>query len=220
MSTPRISRREFLKVAGVSLGASALAGSALGCAAGGASQSAPQIETPEFVYGKEGATDKRILVTYATRTGSSVDVAAAIGETLSRRGFAVDVKPIKDHPALDGYQTVLMGSAINGAQWLPEAVEFVKSNQAALNQVPVALFSVHIMNLGDDDKSKKNRLAYLNAVRPLLKPADEAFFAGIGMNPEEQGKLVRWVYRTFKIGPEGDCRDWEKIRGWAEAVRV
>ena len=74
------------------------------------------------------------------------------------------------------------------------------------------------MNLGEDEGSKKNRLAYLNDVRSMLKPVDEGFFAGMGMKADEQPGLVRWVYRTFKIGPEGDCRDWEKIRGWAKKI--
>lgn len=42
----------------------------------------PEIETPEFTYGGEDAMDKRVLVTYATRAGSTAEVAAAIGESL------------------------------------------------------------------------------------------------------------------------------------------
>ena len=162
--------------------------------------------------------NRRILVTYATRTGTTAGVAAAVGETLAARGFDVDVKPIVENPDPSGYEAVIIGSAINGGQWLPEAVTYISDNQQALRQVPVALFCVHIMNLGDDAASKKNRLAYLNAVRALVPPADEAFFAGQGMKPDEVSGIVRWFYRTFKIGPEGDCRDWAKIRGWAETV--
>jgi len=210
------SRRDFLKVSAVTLSGAALAGAGVGCA----SQTTAEVETPSFVYESDTKMSQRILVTYATRTGSTVGVAAAIGETLSARGFTVDVRPINDHPSVEGYQKVVIGSAVNGAQWLPEAVEFVKDHQQALNQVPVALFSVHIMNTGDDEGSKKNRAAYLNAVRPLVKAVDEAFFAGMGMNPDEQPGFVRWIYRTFKIGGEGDCRDWEKIRGWAKNVTL
>ena len=155
---------------------------------------------------------------YATRTGSTIGVAAASGETLGGRGFAVDVKPLKENPPTDGYAAVLIGSAVNGAKWLPEAVEWVQNNQQALNRAPVALFSVHIMNLGDDEGSRKNRLAYLNAVRPLLKPLEEAFFAGLGMEPARASLLERLAYQLFKVGPEGDCRDWPKIRAWAETL--
>ena len=42
------------------------------------------------------------------------------------------------------------------------------------------------MNLGDDAKSRQNRLAYLDNIRPLAKPVDEAFFAGLGLNAADQ----------------------------------
>jgi menaquinone-dependent protoporphyrinogen oxidase len=71
----------------------------------------------------------RILVTYATRAGSTVEVAAAIGETLRGSGFSVDVKPVKEKPSVEGYQAVVVGSAIRLGSWLPEAVNFVKNNQ-------------------------------------------------------------------------------------------
>lgn len=161
-----------------------------------------------------------ILVTYATRTGSTVGVASAIAETLGQRGFAVDVKPVKDNPSPAGYQAVLIGSAVNGANWLPEAIEYVRANQTDLQQAPVALFCVHIMNTGDDEKSLQKRQAYLKEVRPLLGSAEEAYFAGLGLNPADSSGFERWIYRTFKIGPEGDCRDWNKINGWAKSVEL
>ncbi len=210
----KISRRGFLKAAGILLGASAAACSGLGYVATREPQ-ALETETPQFAYGEAATMNRRILVAYATRTGSTVGVASAIGETLGASGFDVDVKPVKENPGMDGYQAVVIGSAVNGAQWLPEAVQFVKNNQSALNRVPVALFSVHIMNLAADEKSRQNRLAYLNTVRPLLKPLDEGFFAGVGFDPMRQSWLAGLLNRVFKMAPDGDCRDWNTIRAWA-----
>lgn len=224
---PAITRRDFLMAAGVTLSAGALVAGCRGAGSGGAGPTPPPpaaepapAETPHFHYGDDQTMNKRILVTYATRTGSTVGVAAAIGETLSARGFAVDVRPSRENPSPEGYQAIITGSAINGAQWLPEAVEYVQKHRQALSRVPVALFSVHIMNLGDDEQSRQNRLAYLDAVRPLLKPTDAAFFAGLGSDPAKMSWFERWAYRKFKVGPEGDCRDWNRIRGWAESIQV
>jgi menaquinone-dependent protoporphyrinogen oxidase len=216
-----LSRREFLKASGIVVGAAAMACSGSGCTATETPQAAQtEIETPSFEYGKEYDMNGRILVTYATRTGSTVGVASAIAETLSQRGFAVDVKPVKDNPSPAGYQAVLIGSAVNGANWLPEAIEYVRTHQADLKQAPVALFCVHIMNIADDEKSLQKRQAYLKEVRPLLGSAEEAYFAGMGLNPADSSGFERWIYRTFKIGPEGDCRDWNKINGWAKTVEL
>ncbi len=54
----------------------------------------------------------RTLVAYASRTGSTAEIAAEIGKTLSACGFAVDVLPIREKPQLDGYQAVVIGSAV------------------------------------------------------------------------------------------------------------
>ncbi len=219
-SSTSMTRRDFLKTAGLTAGAAALActGCSAATAAPGPAETQPQIDTPNYHYGKDILMNKRILVTYATRTGSTVGVASAIGETLGGRGFTVDVKPVKEAPSLDGYQAVIIGSAVNGARWLPEAIEYVKNNQAALNQLPVALFCVHCMNLGDDERFKKNRLAYLNNVRSLVKAQSEAWFPGKGIDPKDTAGIVRWIARSFFGGGEGDLRDWDQIRGWAETV--
>ncbi len=212
MNRNTLSRRDFLKVAGVGLGATALTCSGLGYAA----TYSPEIETPELIYGKENPMNKGILVTYATRAGSTVEVAAAIGETLSARGFAVDIKPVKDQPRLDGYQAVIMGSAIRMGQWLPEAVDFVKANQQALNRMPTTLFTVHMLNIGDDEQSRANRLAYLNTVRPLLQKADEVYFAG-KMDFSRLSFLDRFISGMVKV-QEQDRRDWDNIRNWAQTI--
>jgi len=160
--------------------------------------------------------NKRILVAYASHSGSTIDVAARIGETLTARGFSVDIKPIMEKPQVESYGAVVIGSAIRYGQWLPVATEFVKTNQVALQRVPVALFSVHLMNRGNDEQSRVNRLAYLNTVRSLIKPVDEVFFSGKG-DPKRLSLFDRWISRAAGA-PVGDLRDWNKIRGWAQAV--
>jgi menaquinone-dependent protoporphyrinogen oxidase len=160
---------------------------------------------------------KKVLVTYATRTGYTIGIAQKIGETLAERGFLVDVKPVHADPDPANYQAVVIGSAVNGAKWLPEAVEYVKRHQQALHKPQVALFCVHILNLGDSAASQKNRKAYLNVVRPLVSASSEGYFAGKGLDPKETSAVVRWIMRVTKFMPEGDCRDWLKIAAWAQS---
>ena len=155
----------------------------------------------------------RILVTYASRAGSTAEVALAIGGELRTRGFAADVEPIKEKPKLVGYGAVLIGSAVRMGNWLPEAVEFVKANRRALSRVPVALFTVHLLNYGDDEQSRQNREAYLSRVRPYVCPVDEVFFAG-RYDPARLSLIDRLTSQAVGA-PVGDFRDWDKIRRWA-----
>ncbi len=84
----------------------------------------------------------RILVTYASRTGSTIGVAQAIAAVLTESGAQVDVLPMPEVKDLAPYQAVVAGSAIQAARWLPEAMEFIQSHKAVLNQKPFAAFLV------------------------------------------------------------------------------
>lgn len=159
---------------------------------------------------------KRVLITYATRAGSTVGVADAIGAELRRRGLEVDIQPVTASPTLGAYEAVILGSAIRMASWLPEMVAFIKTSQAALRSRPVALFTVHILNTGAEETSRAARLAYLNSVRPFLNPVDEVFFAGrIGL--ETLSFVDRLMVKMVKP-PIGDFRDWDGIRAWSSAI--
>jgi len=163
---------------------------------------------------------KRVLVGYATGTGTTASVAEAIGATLTERGFAVDVKPVTEQPAVQGYDAVVLGSAINGGQWLPAAVSYLESHRDELSQVPVSLFCVHAMNCGTDPKKTRKRLAYLGRERAIVAPAAEGYFAGKGPSQADTNAFSRWAFRTFGGDVEGDGRDWDAIRAWAERVPV
>ncbi|GIV65657.1 MAG: flavodoxin domain-containing protein [Chloroflexota bacterium] len=211
MSEKTISRREFLKIAGMGLAATAFACSGLGYAA----TRQPQLELPELNFGKEHIMTK-ILVTYSTRAGSTAEIAAAIGQTLSQRGYNVDVLPVKKQPNPADYQAVILGSPIRMGSWLPEVVGFVKENRALLEQIPVAAFTVHMLNGGDDEQSRTSRQAYLNAVHEWIQPAEEVFFLG-KMELAKLSFLDRFISNAMKAKDE-DLRDWNAIHAFAESV--
>lgn len=209
--TEEMDRREFVR-----LGACAAAVLTLGGVTGCAGDE-PEVETPEWTFGEETEMSKRVLVGYATKNGSTVDVAKAIGEAIGKRGYAVDVKPLSSSPSVSGYDAVVLGSAVNGGQWLAEAVSYVERNARALSGLPVAAFAVHGMNAGDDEKQKAKRLAYLGAVRKHVKLADEGYFLG---KLDDMGAIARFAFKAFGGAGEGDMRDWAKIRAWGEKVSI
>jgi len=213
-----ITRREFVIAAAV-VGAGLAVAGVTGCTPGAAASKA-EVPTPSTSYGEDEAMGKRILVGYATGTGSTTGVAEAIGKTLGERGFAVDVKPMKERPSLEGYDAVVLGSAINGGKWLSEATAYVEANRSALGKVPVSMFCVHAMNCGSDPKKTKKRLAYLDQERALVKPVSEGFFAGVGPTGANSNAITRWAFRTFGGDVEGDGRDWGAIRAWAQQLPV
>jgi len=80
----------------------------------------------------------KILVTYASRTGSTTGVAQAIGTALTQGGAQVEVRPMSEVQDLTPYDAVVAGSAIHNQAWLPEALQFIQAHQAELAQKPFA----------------------------------------------------------------------------------
>jgi menaquinone-dependent protoporphyrinogen oxidase len=214
MTHQNLSRRDFLKLSGLALATSVVTCSGLGYVA----TQAPPLSFPELNLRKEHPMNKHILIAYATRAGSTAEIAATLGETIAGRGFSVEVKPVKKVSSLDGYQAVILGSAIRMGNWLPEMVKFIQSNQSVLNGLPAALFTVHMLNAGDDEASQTARAAYTAPVRALLPNAPEVFFTGV-MDFSRLSFLDRFIASMVKA-VESDQRDWNAIRRWAETVSL
>jgi menaquinone-dependent protoporphyrinogen oxidase len=210
VSPAPISRRRFLRLGCLTAAAAWLTV----CGVSAVAPDPAPVDLQSFTY--EGNTmDKRILVAYASATGSTVDVAAEIGKTLGTGGVHVDVRPIEEE-LVDGYRAVLIGSAVQHGQWLPKAVDFVQAHRSTLEHVPVALFCVHIRNLENDERSRQNRLAYLDAVRSLLHPVAEGYFAG---RFDRRGAALMLPGLLARFVPSLDFRNWREIGAWAESVR-
>jgi menaquinone-dependent protoporphyrinogen oxidase len=164
---------------------------------------------------------KKILVAYASRTGTTAGVAEAVGKTLAEHGAEVDVRAMQEVSDLAPYKAMVVGSAIQNRQWLPEAMDFVRANQAALNKVPAAAFLV-CMTLAMRHGNYRDQVsAWLDPVRALVKPVSVGLFAGaldIDKIPSRGDRLKFRLSVVFGVWREGDHRDWEAIHVWTESL--
>jgi menaquinone-dependent protoporphyrinogen oxidase len=190
--------------------------------------------------------NSKILVAYATLSGSTAEVAEAIGETLGQEGAQVDVRPIKDVGDLSAYNAVIVGGPmITG--WHREAVKFLKKHQPALSQMPVAYFMT-ALNLTKTSQASINEVPiycdprlpkapqnpdklsfkenyatpsrYLAPVlkkAPKVKPLSVGFFGGKLDYSTLNIFYMLFVMIIIQARP-GDHRDWETIRAWAASL--
>jgi menaquinone-dependent protoporphyrinogen oxidase len=165
---------------------------------------------------------QKILITYASRFGSTAGVAEGIGKTLAEHGAQVEVLPMKEVNDISGYQAVVAGSAINGGVWLPEALQFVQSHQAGLRSKPFAAFLVCMtLAMKNGEQYRGNVSAWLDPVRVVVRPVSEGLFAGaldISKIPSFSDRLKFRLSVFFGVWKEGDHRDWNAIRTWAAAL--
>ncbi len=214
----RIQRRQFITAAGIGLGAAAITCAGLGYLA-------VQTPTQSVVFyehtgdGEDGNDMKsKVLVAYASRLGSTGDVAQAIGEELTARGNVVEVKLAKDVQDLSSYGTVLLGSAVRMGRWLPEAVDFLKQNADSLVSKSVSYFTVCMTMQQDTPENRARAQGITGAPRAIREPVAEGFFGG-RMDYGKLSFMEQTILRAKKT-PEGDFRDWDAIRTWAQNCQI
>jgi menaquinone-dependent protoporphyrinogen oxidase len=162
-------------------------------------------------------TDK-ILVTYATMTGSTKGVSEAIGKTLTELGANVDVISMKEVKDISSYKAVIAGSAIQAGRWLPEAMDFIQTHKQTLNQKPFAAFLVCMtlaMTKGNNYRDTVS--GWLSPVRNIVPPVSEGLFSGILDIKKISSFSDRLKFRislVTGVWKEGDHRNWEAIRIW------
>lgn len=165
----------------------------------------------------------KILVTYASRTGSTAEIAAAIGKTLTEGGAQVDILPMQEVEDLSPYQAVVAGSAIRKSKWLPEATQFVQAHQATLRHRPFAMFTVCItLAMGNGEQYRSAVKKWIAPVHALVNPVSEGLFAGrldFSKLPFSWDTLMFRLSVALGIFPRGDHRDWTAIRAWAESLK-
>jgi menaquinone-dependent protoporphyrinogen oxidase len=205
----RVSRRDFLVFS-----AGVVAAMSLGGLSGAAVSHAEDMKFPEGRCG--GKMEKKVLVTYASKYGSTGGVADAIGKELCSKDVTTDVALISNAGNIGSYQGVVIGSAIYMGKWMSEAVDFVKKNKDTLRQMPVAYFLVCMTLARPTEENRAKVLSYMDPILkavPEIKPVSIGTFAG-ALDYNNLSWLNKKILKS-KGTPEGDFRDWNSIHAWA-----
>jgi menaquinone-dependent protoporphyrinogen oxidase len=165
------------------------------------------------------AAGLRVLVTAASRHGSTHEIAAALARDLTvgarRHGveLVASAVPAENRPDPSGYGAVVLGSAVYAGRWLEAARDLATAHLAELRARPTWLFSSG--PIGEPPF-------------PPDEPHDAGTFAGmVGVRGHRvfPGRLDKGLLSfgeramvTAMRAPVGDFRDWELVRGWAEEI--
>ncbi len=160
----------------------------------------------------------KILVTFAGSAGPSAGVAHRIARVMTGLGAEVTLLPMTAITTVKGFSAVIAGSIEKGGGWVPEAMEFVRRNQALLNKKPFALFTV--IPLLASEKGAESRMVIMQHtahVRGMVHPVSEGFFSGEAERRKEAkpGERSKFKLRVLLgLLKEGD-RSHGEIETWA-----
>ena len=154
-----------------------------------------------------------ILVSAASKHGATAEIAAAVAETLSDRGFRVTLKNPIEVGHLGRYSAVVLGSAVYAGRWLEPARTLAERVGHELAGRSVWLFSSG--PIGDPPQPGEDPVD-ANAMIEATAARGHKVFAG----RLERSRLSfgeRAIVRALRA-PEGDFRDWDDITAWAEEI--
>jgi len=156
----------------------------------------------------------KVLLAVASKHGSTEEIAQAIAVQLRMADFAVDRRAIEDVASIEGYDAIILGSAVYMGRLLPEVHAFVEANKVQLNNMPVWLFSSG--PIGSPEPKPLGQAIDIEELVAAIHARSHRVFAG-KLDKRELG-LVERIGAKVVGAPEGDFRDWEKIEAWARDI--
>lgn len=162
----------------------------------------------------------KVLVAYATKYGSTGEIAQAIGSELEKQGAAAEVKPAAEVISVDGYDAVILGSGLYTGRWHEDAVSFTRRFEAALKARPVWLFSS-----GPTGGSKEADAVLARAkespetfpmTRSVERCATRVGARGHATFPGKIGDTMKGFWTKWV--PKGDWRDFDAIARWSQGI--
>lgn len=160
----------------------------------------------------------RVLVSAASRHGSTEEIARAIARVLARRGHETAVVPPEGVRSLDSYDAVVLGSAVYAGHWLAPATDLVDRAADGFSGIPVWLFSSG--PIGDPERKLVRQMAVdpvdLPALREKTGARGHRMFAG--RLDRRDLPLAQRASLTLVRGLEGDFRDWAAIEDWGGEI--
>ena len=158
----------------------------------------------------------KVLVAYASKRGSTAEIAETVAATLRREGLGVCLEPAGDVQSLERFDAVVLGSAVYMKRWRGDARHFLKKHRKALRQTPFWVFSSG--PIGDparDDQAWMEPPKLAQKVEDLGGREHVVFGGCVPAEPRGmmERAMVEGIPQEYR-----DRRDWDEIRTWTKQV--
>jgi menaquinone-dependent protoporphyrinogen oxidase len=168
----------------------------------------------------------RVLVAYASRSGSTAEIADRIAERVRASGIETDCISVSDDPLVTAYDAFVIGSAVYIARWEKGARSFIDVHAGALASHPTWLFSSGPLGTaatlanGEEELRDAVEARERERLTTTVHPRGHAvFFGALDADRAAFGvRMFRLLPAGRKLLQTGDFRDWEAIERWADEI--
>ncbi len=166
----------------------------------------------------ETRSESNVLVAYASKYGSTAEIAGRIARVLKEEGHKVQLRDASEVGQIAEFDAVVLGSAVYAGQWRKSAADLMLSCESSLSHIPVWFFSSGPTGEGEPEEIMNgwNFPDSLLDSASRIQPRDKAFFHGV-LDPELLILPEKLIVKGLGA-PLGDFRNWEKIEAWANSI--
>ncbi len=157
---------------------------------------------------------QNVLVTYASKIGPTAAVARAIGDQLTHRGLAVDVRPTSRALDAGQYAAVILGSSVHLRHWNTDALHYLTDQAPDLAERPTWLFQTCTLRAEAANHYTATPRAIFQLCQDIGIDLPRTFVADPNLNNAKSG-LARLLSRGDLAGR---LHNYDQIRDWADAI--
>ena len=158
-----------------------------------------------------------VLVAYASKRGSTAEIAEAIADTLHQPGLIVDCVEAGNVDSVESYDAIVLGSAVYIKRWRGDAKHFLRKHDKELSQRPFWVFSSGPVGdaKSETDPSWLEPPKIIEEVARLGAREHVVFGGRLPVDP--RGPMEHAIVRNTP-SEYRDRRDWDEIRAWAAGI--
>jgi menaquinone-dependent protoporphyrinogen oxidase len=152
-----------------------------------------------------------ILIAYATKHGSTHEVAESIAAHLADIGVEAHTLPADRVQSIGEYRAVVLGAPLYMGRWHRDARAFLARFRMELASKPLAVFALGPVQDEQKQWEGARKQFYRTLMHePGVTPVTVGLFGG-AIVPET-------LHFPFSHMPAGDLRDWDAIREWTHRL--
>lgn len=178
--------------------------------------------------------NKRVLIVYGTRYGSTEEISQEIAKTLKEKGleseiFNLGIEKSKNWPQLDDFDGFIIGTSLKINSWKKQVKAFLEINKDIFKGKKFGVFTCGAYAIAEPEEACEDIANRLTKNYKLNADIHQAFGGILDFSEDSNvGRTGKTILKTVALGLEkekgltidkdgcNDFRDWDKIRSFAE----